>query len=168
MRQRRSMHLKRIRWILQIEKHWNSILHTENPHSGTGAVERAIQTIENLTVTNSKDNLSLTESVSVNRALKVRRFTIHTRSKLTTFELHHGKKPQTELTNLVNDGESYLPDWSELSALGGKTPKFPIYVSRDEEGDITNSLLMARTKTEEKGVVKQPKETRLMSIPLKL
>ena len=50
----------------------------------------------------------------VNRALKVMRFTTHTGLKLTPFELHHGRKPRTELTNIIKDGKSYLSDWSEL------------------------------------------------------
>ena len=78
---------------------------TPRIHTGTGAVERAIQTMKNLIVANLEDNLCLTECV--NRALKVMRFTIHTGLKLTPFELHHGRKPRTELTNLVKDGNHF-------------------------------------------------------------
>ena len=95
-----------------------------------------------------EDNLCLTECV--NRALKVMRFTIHTGLKITPFELHHCTKPRTELTNLVEDGKSYHSDWSELCVSAEKKPKLPIYVSRDEEGDVTNTLVMAKTKAEEK------------------
>ena len=49
---------------------------TPKIHTGTGAVERAIQTIKNLILANLEDNLCLTEYVI--RALKVMRFTIHT------------------------------------------------------------------------------------------
>ena len=45
-------------------------------HTCTGAVTRAIQNIKNLIVANSEDNICLTESV--NRELKVMRFTKHT------------------------------------------------------------------------------------------
>ena len=41
-----------------------------------GTVERALQTLKNLIIANMGDNISLTESV--NRALHVMRFTIHT------------------------------------------------------------------------------------------
>ena len=112
-------------------------------HTGTGAVERAIQSIKNFKLANLEDNLCLTECV--NRALKVMRFTIHTGLKLTPFELHHGRKPRTELTNLVKDGKSFVSDWTELSVLAEKKPKIPIYVSRNEEGDVTNYLVMAKT-----------------------
>ena len=123
---------------------------TARRHTGTGAVERAIQTMKNLIQVNLEDNLRLTECV--NRALKVMRFTIHTGLKLTPFELHHGRKPRTELTNLVNDGKSFLFDCTELSVSAEKKPKIPIYLSRNEEGDVTNYLVMAKTKTEEKAV----------------
>ena len=83
---------------------------TPRIHTGTGAVERAIQTMKNLILANLEDNLCLTECV--NRALKVMRFTILTGLKLTPFELHHGRKPRTELTNLVKDGKSFLSDWT--------------------------------------------------------
>ena len=134
---------------------------TPRLHTDTGAVERAIQTMKKLKVANLEDNLCLTECV--NRALKVMRFTIHTRLKLTPFELHHGRKPRTELTNLVKDGKSFLFDWTELSVSAEKKPKIPIYISRDEEGDVTNYLVMAKTKAEEKAADKQPKKKNSVS-----
>ena len=63
------------------------------------------------------------------------RFTIHTGRKLTPFELHHGRKSRTELTNIVKDGKSYLSDLSELSVSAPNKPKIPIYVGRDADGD---------------------------------
>ena len=45
------------------------------------------------------------------------RFTIHTGLKITQFELHHGRKPRTELTNVIKNGKSFLSNWSELSIL---------------------------------------------------
>ena len=114
---------------------------TPRRHTGTGAVERAIKTMKNVILANLEDNLRLTECE--NRALKVIRFRIHTGLKLTPFELHHGRKPRTQLTNLVKDGKSFLSDWTELSVSAEKKPKIPIYVSRNEEGDVTNYLVMA-------------------------
>ena len=79
---------------------------TPRIHTGNGAVERAIQTLKNLIIANLEDGIGITESV--NRALRVMRFTIHTGLKITPFELHHGRKPRTELTNIVKDGKTYL------------------------------------------------------------
>ena len=98
-------------------------------------------------LTKLEEGTDLTESV--NRALRVMRFTIHTRLKRTPFELHHGRKPRTELTNIVKDRKTYLSDWSEISISANK-PKIPIYVGRVADGEITNHMVMARTKTEKK------------------
>ena len=72
-----------------------------------GAVERVIQTLKNLIITNLEKNICLTEFV--NRALNVMRFTIHTGMEMTPFELHHGRKPRTELTNVIKNGRSLTP-----------------------------------------------------------
>ena len=94
-------------------------------HTGNGTVERATQSIKNLKLANMEDMNNLTESV--NRALRVMRFTIHTGLKKTPFELHHGRKPRTELTNIIKDGKSFLSDWSELSISAPNRPKIPKY-----------------------------------------
>ena len=95
-----------------------------------------------------EDGQSLTESV--NRALRVMLFTVHTGLKKTSFELHHGRKPRTELKNIVKDGKTFLSDWSELSISASIRPKIPMFVGRDTEGEVTNHIIMARNKTEEK------------------
>ena len=69
-------------------------------HTATGLVERTIQTLKNLLLANLEDGISLTESL--NRALHVMRFTIHTGKGKTPFEMHYGRKPRTKLTNLIN------------------------------------------------------------------
>ena len=137
-------------------------------HTGNGTVERAIQTMKNLVLANMEDGNNLTESV--NRALKVMRFTIHTGLKKTPFELHHGRKPRTELTNIIKDGKSFLSNWSELSVSAPNRPKIPIYVGRDADGEITNHMVMARTKTEERQQAsdsKSPKKRSSVSYPFK-
>ena len=141
---------------------------TPRIHTGNGAVERAIQTLKNLVLTNMEDGKNLTESV--NRALRVMRFTVHIGLKKTPFELHHGRKPRTELTNIVKDGKTFLSDWSELSISAPIRPKIPIYVGRDGEGEITNHIIMARNKTEEKRLAegpKSPKKKNSVSYPFK-
>ena len=130
---------------------------TPKLHTGTGAVERAIQTLKNLIIANLEDETCLTECV--NKALNVMRFTIHTGLKITPFELHHGRKPRTELTNIIKDGKTFLSKWSELTVSANNRPKIPIYVTRNGEGEVSNHLIMARTKTEEKAMTeKSPKK----------
>ena len=76
----------------------NRIYGTANLHTGTGLVERTIQSLKNLTLANLEDNQNLRESV--NRALYVLRFTIHSETKKTPFELQFGRTPRTKLSNL--------------------------------------------------------------------
>ena len=98
-------------------------------------------------------------------------FTVHTGLKKTPFELHHGRKPITELTNIVKEGKTFLSDWSELSISAPIRPKIPIYVGRDGEGEITNHIIMARNKTEEKNLAEGPKslkKTNSVIYPFKL
>ena len=134
---------------------------TPRIHTEKGVVERAIQTIKNLIIANMEDGLCLTESV--NRALRVMRFTIHTGLKITPFELHHGRKPRTELTNIVKDCKTYLSNWSEMAVSAPDRPKIPIEVGRDAEGEITNNIIMAKTKNEEKQTGENTKSPRKKS-----
>ena len=54
---------------------------TPRLHTGNGAVERAIQTFKNLMLTNLEEGIELNESI--NRALRVMRFTIHLETRKT-------------------------------------------------------------------------------------
>ena len=112
-------------------------------------------------LTNLEEGIDLNESI--NRALRVMRFTIHTGLKRTPFELHHGRKPRTELTNIVKDGKTYLSDWSEISISAPNKPKIPIFVDRDADGEITNHIIMAKTKAEEKLANEGPKSPKKKS-----
>ena len=87
------------------------------------------------------------------------RFNIHTGLKKGPFELQHGRKPRTDLTNLINDGKSFLSKWSGLSVSAESRPKIPIYVARNNNGEVSNHLVKAQTKTEEKAMTeKSPKK----------
>ena len=81
------------------------------------------------------------------------RFTIHTEMKITPFELHHGRKPRTELTNVIKNGKSFLSSWSELLVSASKRPKLAIYVTRNGDGEMSNNIIVARTKNEEKELI---------------
>ena len=134
---------------------------TPRLHTGNRAIERAIQTLKNLMLTNLEEGIELNESI--NWALRVMRFTIHTGLKRTPFELHHGRKPITELTNIIKNGKTYLSDWLEISISAPNKPKIPIYVGRDADGEITNHIIMAKTKAEEKQANEGPKSPKKKS-----
>ena len=88
------------------------------------------------------------------------RFTIHTGMKITPFELHHGRKPRTELTNVIRNGRSFLSNWSELPVLASDRPKIPIYKTRNGDGEVSYHIVMARTKGEEKALAKNSPKTK--------
>ena len=67
---------------------------TPNLHTGTELVERTIHSLKNLTKTNLEETQNLRESL--NKALYVLRFTIHSETKKTPFELHFGREPGTK------------------------------------------------------------------------
>ena len=80
----------------------------------------------------------------------------------------NGRKPRTELTNMVEDGKKYLSNWSEMTVSAPERPKIPIYVGRDAEGEVTNHIIMAKTKTEEKQTdenIKSPKKKNSVRYP---
>ena len=72
----------------------------------------------------------------VNRAPRVRRSTVHMGLKITLFELHHGRKPRTELTHIVKNGKTYLSIWSELNISAPNRPKISNY-GEDQNGRET-------------------------------
>ena len=85
--------------------------------------------------------------------------TKHTGLRMKQFELHHGRKPRTKLANLIKDGKSLLSNWSTLSVSAENRPKISIYVSRNSEGEVSNHIVMALMKTEEKAInEKSPKK----------
>ena len=93
------------------------------------------------------NNFFLTEGV--NRALHVMPFTIHTRSNITPFELHHGRNLRTEITNLIIHGKSsYL--LVGIIRFSGKRTEHTNLRFRKHRGEVSNHIVMARTKTEEK------------------
>ena len=96
---------------------------TAKLHTGTGLVERTNQSMENLIMANLEDEINLRESV--NRALYVLRFTIHSEIKKTPFEIHSGREPRTKLSNLKNDASV---DSKDLS----------VYITRNSGGKISN------------------------------
>ena len=87
------------------------------------------------------------------------RLKIHMGLKKTPFELHHGQKPRTELTNLIKDGKSFLSKWSELSVSAESRPKdFNLCCTQPRWRGI-GPFSHGRTKTEQKTMTeKSPKQ----------
>ena len=107
---------------------------TANLHTGTGLVERTIQSLKNLVLANLEDDQSLRERV--NRALYVLRFTIHSETKKISFESHFGCTPRTILSNRK---QSVSVDSKDLS----------VYIIRNSAGEIADHLVKSKKKTVE-------------------
>ena len=105
---------------------------TPNLHTGTGVVERTIQSRKNLKKANLEEKQNLHESL--NKALYVVRFTIHSELKKTPFEIQFGRKPGTRLSYLKN---TVSVDSKELS----------VYITRISVREITDYLVMSKKKT---------------------
>ena len=82
-----------------------------------------------------EDKIGFSESVS--RVLRVMRFTIQTRLKVTTMELNFARTPRSEVTNIVKDNESHLSNWRTLN---GSPPlqQMLIYEGPSEEKELTD------------------------------
>ena len=106
---------------------------TSNLHTGTVSAERTIQSLNNLLKANSEDGINLRKSLD--KALHVLRFTIHSETQKTPFELHFGQKPRTKLTKLKN-------------AISADSKDLSVYITRSSTGEITDHLVMSKTKAE--------------------
>ena len=78
---------------------------TPYKHTGTGLVERGINTLKYLMKTNLEDKCTVSEALS--RSLNVMRTTIHSIIKETPFERHYGRKPRTEKNKLFKHTNGY-------------------------------------------------------------
>ena len=104
-------------------------------HTGTRLAERTIQSLKNLTKANFEDRINFRGSLD--KALHVLRFTIHSEIQKNTFELQLGRKPRTRLTNqkmLIQPIQKTCP-----STLHGV-----------QMGEITDQLVMSKKKTNDR------------------
>ena len=73
------------------------------------------------------------------------RFTIHTGLKMIPFELYHGRKPRTKLTNITRNNMSYLSDRTTLNVSVPSEP-IPIYLAQNEKDEVTEHMVVAKTR----------------------
>ena len=72
-------------------------------------------------------------------------FSIHTGLKVSPFELHPGRKPRTELTNIMKGSKSYPSDWKTMN-VAVPPKEIPIYVARNKKGEVADYIIMARKR----------------------
>ena len=69
-------------------------------HPPTEFVERGVRTLNEILLTKIKAGETFCKALDI--PLDVMRKTQHTRLKKTAFELHYGRKQNTEISNLIN------------------------------------------------------------------
>ena len=86
------------------KKNYISIIYgTPYIHTPTGQVERGVRTLKENLLTNIKAGEPFGKTLDL--ALYVMRTLPHTRLKKSAFELHFGREPNTELSNMLNLNE---------------------------------------------------------------
>ena len=127
------------------KKHYIKLIYgTTYKHTPTGLVERGVRTLKENLLTNTKAGERFGKALDM--SLDVMRKTPHTRLKKSAFELHYGRKPNTEISNLLNLDEiekltkrsvSAKPDTLQVysfSGAGGVSDQLPLKPKKGEKG----------------------------------
>ena len=132
------------------KKHYIKLIYgTPYIHTTTGLVERGVRTLKENLLTNIKAGERLGKALDL--SLDVMRKTPHTKLKKSAFELHYGRKPNTEITNLLNSDN--LKNLTKDSILA-KPDTLQVY-SFSGVGGVSGQLPM-KTRKNDKGVSNQP------------
>ena len=127
------------------KKHYIKLIYgTPYIHTPTGLVERGVRTLKKNLLTNLKAGEGFGKAPDM--SLDVMRKTPHTRLKKSAFELHYGRKPKTEISNLINLDEiekltkrsvSVKPDTLQVysfSGAGGVLDQLPMKPKKGAKG----------------------------------
>ena len=132
------------------EKHYIKLIYgTPYIHTPTGLVERGGKTLKENLLTNIKASERLGKALDL--SLDVMRKTPYTKLKKSAFELHYGRKPNTERTNLLNSDN--LKNLTKASILA--KPDTLLVYSFSGVGGVSDQLPM-KTRKNDKGVSNQP------------
>ena len=114
-------------------------------HTPTGLVERGVRTLKENLLTNIKARERFSKALDL--SLDVMRKTPHSRLKKSAFELHYGRKPNTEISNLLK-----LDNLEKLTknSVSAKPDTLQVY-SFNGAGGVSDQLPM-KTKKNAKGV----------------
>ena len=119
---------------------------TPNLHTGTGLVERTIRTIKSSTRAKLEDNLTFEESV--NMAITSIRQTQHNTLKVTPFQVHHGRKPRTPITNLIGQPACLLTNWKKTltNYILAQPAELQGFTIHDSDGELADYLVLNESK----------------------
>ena len=132
------------------KKHYIKLIYgTPYIHTPTGLVERGVRILKDNLLTNIKAGERFGKALDL--SLDVMRKTPHTKLKKSAFELHYGRKPNTEISNLLN-----LDNLKNLTknSISAKPDTLQVY-SFSGVGGASDQLTM-KTRKNDKGVSNQP------------
>ena len=131
-----------------------SIYGTPYIHTPTGLVERGVRTLKENLLTNIKSGERFGKALDM--SLEVMRKTPHTRLRKPAFELHYGRKPNTEISNilkldtlekLTKNSVSAKPDTLQVysfSGAGGVSDQLPMKPKKNNKGVTTLSYFQKK------------------------
>ena len=129
-------------------------------HTPTGLVERGVRTLKEILLTNIKAGENFGRALDM--ALDVMRKTPHTRLNKSAFELHYGREPNTEISNLLNTDTlkkltktciSAKPDTLQVysfNGAGGVSDQLPMKQKKGAKGVSKYPFLFHEKKTKPK------------------
>ena len=119
---------------------------TPNLHTGNGLIERTMRTIKSLTRAKLEDGLTFEESVA--RAIKTIRQTPHNTLKTTPFQLHHGRKPRTPITNLIGQPTCLLADWKKTitNYILAQPAELQVFTVHDSYGELADYSVLNESR----------------------
>ena len=132
------------------KKHYIKLIYgTPYIHTPPGLIERGVKTLKEKLITNIKAGERFSKALDL--SLDVMRKTSHSRLKKSAFELNYGRKPNTEISNLLKiDNLKKLTDNSVLA----KPDTLQVY-SFNGAGGVSHQLPM-KSKKNTKGVSNYP------------
>ena len=125
-------------------------------HTPTGLVEKGVRTLKENLLTNIKAGERFGKALEI--ALEIMRKTPDTRLKKSAFELHYGRSPNTEVSNLLNldnlktlteSSISAKPDTIQVysfSGAGGVSDQLPMKPKKNDKGVSVYSFLFLEKK----------------------
>ena len=125
-------------------------------HTPTGLVERGVRTLKENLLTNIKAGERFGKALDL--SLDVMRKTPHTRLRKSAFELHYGRKPNTEISNLLNlhtlekltkYSVSAKPDTLQVyffNGAGGVSDQLPMKPKKSNKGVSNYPFLFVEKK----------------------
>ena len=118
-------------------------------HTPTGLVDRGVRTLKENILTNKKAGERFGKALDI--SLDIMRKTPHTQLKQSALDLHYGRKPNTEISNLLN-----LDEIKKLTkrSVSAKSDTLQVY-SFSGAGGVSDQLPM-KPKKSAKGVSNYP------------